>query len=204
MEPADILSDRLSETNEIVGDNMAVPDFQTLMLPLLKLASDGQQHNQSEAVEWLAQEFQLSDEDRAQVLRSGQTRLYNRVGWTTTYLKKAGLLQAVAPGRFQILDRGREVLASQPSAIDIAYLEKRFPEFSEFRKSRSRREVVDEEPPAIFDAARRTWSQRAEVSERIRENRTRPVEAALRCAVTREMVCPLICESMRAHDDGNG
>jgi restriction endonuclease Mrr len=76
---------------------MAVPDFQTLMLPLLKLASGGQQHTLAEAIERLAQEFQLSDDDRAQLLGSGQTRLYNRVGWTTTYLKKAGLLQAVAP-----------------------------------------------------------------------------------------------------------
>ena len=93
---------------------MAVPDFQTLMLPLLKLASDGQQHTLAETVERLAQEFQLSADDRTQVLRSGQTRLYNRVGWTTTYLKKAGLLQAVGPGRFQLTDRGRDVLASRP------------------------------------------------------------------------------------------
>jgi len=60
---------------------MAVPDFQTLMLPLLKLASGGERHTLAEAVEQLAQEFQLSDDDRTQVLGSGQTRLYNRVGW---------------------------------------------------------------------------------------------------------------------------
>ena len=100
---------------------MAVPDFQTLMLPLLKLAGDGQQHTLAEAVERLAQEFQLSDDDRAQLLQSGQTRLYNRVGWATTYLKKAGLLQAVGPGRFQLTDRGRDVLASRPAAIDVAF-----------------------------------------------------------------------------------
>ena len=148
---------------------MAVPDFQTLMLPLLKLASDGQHHNIAEAVERLAQEFQLSDDDRAQILRSGQTRLYNRVGWTTTYLKKAGLLQAVGPGRFQMTDRGRDVLASQPATVDVAFLESRFPEVSEFLKARSRREVADEEPPAIFNAADGTWNQRAGVEERVRE-----------------------------------
>jgi restriction system protein len=75
---------------------MAVPDFQTLMLPLLKLTSDGKRHTLAEAIEQLAQEFQLSDDDRDQLLGSGQTRLYNRVGWTTTYLKKAG----PAPGRW--------------------------------------------------------------------------------------------------------
>jgi hypothetical protein len=147
---------------------MAVPDFQTLMLPLLKLAGDGQRHTLAEAVEQLAQEFQLSDDDRSQLLSSGQTRLYNRVGWTTTYLKKAGLLQAVGPGRFQLTDRGRDVLASRPAAIDVAFLE-RFPEFSEFRGTPSRRELADEEPPAIFNAADGAWNQRAGVEERVRK-----------------------------------
>lgn len=148
---------------------MAVPDFQSLMLPLLKLAGDGQQHAFAEAVERLAQEFQLSDDDRTQLLRSGPTRLYNRVGWTTTYLKKAGLLLAVGPGRFQLTERGREVLASRPVAIDVAFLESRFPEMSEFRKARSRGEVADEEPPAIFNTADGTWNRRTGVEERVRE-----------------------------------
>ena len=148
---------------------MAVPDFQTLMLPLLKLASGGERHTLAEAVEQLAQEFRLSDDDRTQLLRSGQTRFYNRVCWTTTYLKKAGLLQAVGPGRFQMTDRGRDVLAGQPAGIDIAFLESRFPEFLEFRKGRSRHEAADEEPPAIFNAADGTWDQRAGVEERVRK-----------------------------------
>jgi restriction endonuclease Mrr len=147
---------------------MAVPDFQTLMLPLLKLTSDSQRHTLAGAIEHLAQELQLSDNDRTELLGSGQTRLYNRVGWTTTYLKKAGLLQAVGPGLFQLTDRGRDVLASRPAAIDVAFLESRFPEFSEFRKARSRREVADEEPPAIFNAADGTWNERAGVEERVR------------------------------------
>src|SRR5438132_407617 len=139
---------------------MAVPDFQTLMLPLLKLASDGQRHTLAEAVEQqLAREFHLSDEDRTQLLGSGQTRLYNRVGWTTTHLKKAGLLQAVGPGRFQLTERGHELLASRPGAIDVAFLESRFLEMSEFRKGRSTGEVAGEDPPAIFNAADGTWNQ---------------------------------------------
>ena len=107
---------------------MAVPDFQTLMLPLLKLASGSEQHTLGEAIELLAQEFRLSDDDRKQLLGSGQTRLYNRVGWATTHLKKAGPLRAVGPGNFQLTDRGREILASRPTAIDIRFLEARFPE----------------------------------------------------------------------------
>ena len=147
---------------------MTVPDFQTLMLPLLKLASDGQQHNLAEAIEQLAQEFQLSDDDRAQLLRSGQTRLYNRVGWTITYLKKAGLLQAVGPGRFQLTEPGRDVLASRPAAIDVAFLESRFPEMSEFRKGHLRGEL-GEETSAIFNTTDGIWNQRAGVEERVRE-----------------------------------
>ena len=145
---------------------MAVPDFQTLMLPLLKLASDGQQHALSEAVEQMAKEFQLSHDDQAELLPSGQSRLYNRIGWATTYLKKAGLLQSVAPGRFELTDRGREVLASQPTTINVAFLESRFPEMLEFRKARSKGEVADEEPS--FNTADGTWNQRAGVEERIR------------------------------------
>jgi hypothetical protein len=163
---------------------MAVPDFQTLMLPLLKLANDGQQHTHAAAVERLAQEFQLSDGDRSQLLRSGQTRLYNRVGWTTTYLKKAGLLQAAGPGLFQLTDRGREVLATRPAGIDVAFLE-RFPEFLEFRKTGARSEVADEESPAIFDAAASGWQQRPGVEERVRKmlERAIPNEATRREAL---------------------
>ena len=79
---------------------MAVPDFQALMLPLLRFTSDGQQHTYAEAVEQLALELQLSEDERTEEIRSGGTRLRNRIGWTATYLRKAGLLQAVGPGRF--------------------------------------------------------------------------------------------------------
>src|SRR5580765_6034121 len=141
---------------------MAVPDFQTLMLPLLKLASDGLQHTLAEVVEQFAQEFRLSEEDRNQTLPSGgQTRLYNRVGWTTTYLKKAGLLQAVGPGRFELTDRGRDVLATRPAAIDVAFLESRFPEMSDFRKGHLRGELGGEETSATFNTTDGTWNQRA-------------------------------------------
>ena len=73
----------------------------------------------AEAVEQMAKEFQLSHEDQAELLLSGQSRFYNRIGWATTYLKKAGLLQRVAPGRFELTDRGQEVLASRPATITL-------------------------------------------------------------------------------------
>src|SRR6187431_131176 len=131
---------------------MAIPDFQTLMLPLLELAGDGQQHTSVETVESLAQRFQLSADDRAQLLQNGQPRFNNRVGWATTYLKKAGLLQSVGRGLFQLSDRGREVLASDPHAIDVAFLESHFPEVAEFRKARPKTDIEGEDAPAEFKA----------------------------------------------------
>src|SRR5262245_50217613 len=148
---------------------MAVPDFQSFMLPLLKLTADAEEHSLTEAVERLAQEFQLTDEDRNQVLRSGKTRLYNRVQWTTTYLRKSGLLHGVGKGRFRITDRGREVLACKPTAIDVAFLESRFEEMQEFRAARATSGGEDEDPPATYDRAAGAWSFREGVEERIRE-----------------------------------
>jgi Mrr N-terminal domain len=145
---------------------MAVPDFQTLMLPLLKLASDGQQHSLSEAVEQMAKEFQLSHEDQTELIPSGQQRLYNRIGWARTYLKKAGLLQSVAPGRFKVTDRGQDVLASQPTTLNVAFLESKFAEMLAFRKARSKIEVTDEEPS--LNTADGTWNQRASFEDWIR------------------------------------
>ena len=138
----------------------------------------------AEAVERLAKVSALRH-DRAQLLKSGQTRLYNRVCWATTNLKKAGLLQAVGLGRFQLTDRGRDVLAKPPAAIDIAVLESRFPEMLEFRKARSSGELAGEEPPATFNTADGTWNQRAGVEERVRETMelSIPNEAIRRAAL---------------------
>jgi restriction system protein len=72
---------------------MSIPDFQTIMLPLLELADNGKEHKLSEAISYLAAHFNLSDTERRELLPSGkQARFDNRVGWACTYLKKAGLL----------------------------------------------------------------------------------------------------------------
>jgi len=118
---------------------MAVPDFQSLMLPLLMLLGDGREHRFADAVEALADEFGLSQEERAEMLPSGRDRLIrNRVGWARTYLGKAGLLRAARRGFLQITDRGREVLATNPGRVDMRFLE-RFPEFLQFRELRHER-----------------------------------------------------------------
>jgi restriction system protein len=111
---------------------MSVPSFQTWFLPLLRRLEDGQIHGMTDLFQQLADDLGLSTEDRAEVLSSGkQTTYQNRIGWARTYLKKAGLLQSPSRGAVQITDRGRQVLAEQPAALNVTYLRK-FPEFVEF------------------------------------------------------------------------
>lgn len=106
------------------------------MLPLLRFAGDGREHQLKDAVSVMADEFSLSDEERNEFLPSGQQRVFtNRVGWARTYMKKAGLLSSARRGYFQITDRGRAVLKEKPNEINQKYLE-RFPEFIEFKSIR--------------------------------------------------------------------
>lgn len=112
---------------------MTIPDYQSCMLPLLSYASDRNEHQLKDAVQQLAKEFELSSEELAEFLPSGQQPVFNnRIGWARTYLKKAGLLISPRRGCFQITDRGISVLRERLSAINVKYLE-RFPEFLEFK-----------------------------------------------------------------------
>jgi restriction system protein len=115
---------------------MPIPDFQTLMLPLLQLASDDKEHIIRDAHERLAVEFNLSEEEKAHLLPSGRQRtFYNRISWAKIYLQQAGLLSSPRRACFQITERGREVLANKPDRITIKFLET-FPEFVESRSSK--------------------------------------------------------------------
>jgi len=117
---------------------MTIPDFQTVMLPLLQLASDGKEHILREAGERLAIEFNLSEEEKSQLLPSGrQPIFYNRVSWAKVYLQQAGLLLSPRRGCFQISEKGQQVLANKPERINIKFLET-FPEFVESRSSSKR------------------------------------------------------------------
>lgn len=69
--------------------SMAVPDYQSLMLPLLKYAGACKSEiTTNEAVEVLAQELNLTEEDLREMLPSGvQSTFSNRVGWAATYMR---------------------------------------------------------------------------------------------------------------------
>ncbi len=116
---------------------MAIPDFQSIMLPFLEFARDGEEHAISDTRGPLAERLGVTEEERRELLPSGQqARFANRVAWAKVYLERAGLLAKTRRGHFKISDRGRTVLADPPSRIDVPYL-KRFPEFDAFRATQT-------------------------------------------------------------------
>lgn len=128
---------------------MAIPDYQSIMLPFLQHTADGEIHTARDLKETLAEHFELTDDERGHLLPSGQqTTFQNRVAWAKTYLQQAALLQSVRRGYFTITDRGREVLASSVTRIDNAYL-RRFPEFKAFR-SRNTSEGDDDSAVGVI------------------------------------------------------
>lgn len=116
---------------------MPIPDYQTIMLPLLQQLADGRQHVLRDLVEILGRQFSLTEQEMNEMLSSGQdTRFRNRVGWARTYMKKAGLVYYPQRGVVVITERGLDVLKHNPDRIDNNLL-KQFPEFLEFLQSRS-------------------------------------------------------------------
>ena len=113
-----------------------IPDFQTVMRPLLEAVSDGQPCPLAEVRQRVADAFGLNDAERRELLPSGrQTVINNRTGWARTYLNKAGLLVIPERGMVQITDRGRDALVNGPDRITVRWL-KQFPEFEQFHTHR--------------------------------------------------------------------
>ena len=110
---------------------MSIPDHQALMLPLLKRAAL-RQVRVLEAERQIGDEFELTPEERARLLPNGKERvLHNHAHWAKFYLMKAGLVIVPSRGTFVATDAGRELLAHNPSRIDIELLRK-YPTFEEF------------------------------------------------------------------------
>lgn len=121
---------------------MAIPDFQSVMLPLMNYISDGQEHNVRETIEYLAKEFNLSEEELTELLPSGSQAIFeNRVRWAKTHLSKAGLLSSPRRSIFLISERGKKVLQTKPKLINMALL-RQFPEYIEFTKSDKKKDIV--------------------------------------------------------------
>jgi len=127
---------------------MPIPDFQSIMLPVLRFCGDGKEHTNKDAVECLASEFRLTPEERIEHLPSGRQRVFdNRVAWARAYLKMALLIENTRRGVFRITERGRQVLTESPLKLNLAYL-RRFPEFADNRLSQQQKSGVGREDDA--------------------------------------------------------
>jgi restriction system protein len=111
---------------------MAVPDFQSIMLPLLQALADGQQQRTRDVMPKLASRFHLSEQDLQQLLPSGTQRVFeNRVYWASSYLRHAGLIESPHRGVVRITDVGRKLLANPPERLSVGYLTQ-LPSFQPF------------------------------------------------------------------------
>ena len=112
---------------------MAIPDFQTVMRPLLEEYSDGAERPVAEVRQRLATRFHLTPDELAETIPSGRAKTWlNRVGWATSYLYNVGALERTRRSVYRITSRGQELLAQHPDRIDLQALD-RFPELREFR-----------------------------------------------------------------------
>ncbi len=151
---------------------MTIPDYQTLMRPVLASLADGQIHRSRDVIEAMADEFALTAEERAAKVPSGQRRIDNRAGWAMSYLSQAGLIERPGRGLVRISDEGRAALDKHPQRIDTKALEV-YPAYLEFRDRKRGRSSDDgdsaEKSPATDDDSS-TPNDLAERAERI--NRT--------------------------------
>jgi len=126
-----------------------IPDFQSIMLPLLKNLSDGREYQLRDIINIISDQFNLSQTERLEVLPSGnQPIIDNRVGWARTYLKKAKLLDNPRRGIIKISDEGKRLLTANPTKIDVRFL-KTLPGFKEWHESFS---TKDEATPLVEKA----------------------------------------------------
>ncbi len=135
---------------------MAIPGYQSLMLPLLELASSGE-ITITDAVQRLISRFKLTPEEASQRLQSGQAVIYNRTGWAKTELVKAGLIEQPKRGSFQITEKGKQLLLRKPNAITRAFLLEHYPEFREYiaasQQRRNATEIGEVVPAEVAAAA---------------------------------------------------
>lgn len=124
---------------------MPIPDYQSLMLPLLQIASKGE-IKISQAVDDLANQLGLTEEEQIELLPSGKQALFsNRVHWAKTYLNKASLIELTKRGHFKITQRGQDVLKSKPTRIDNKFLSQ-YEEFCQFKEKTNpekNKEILD-------------------------------------------------------------
>ncbi|ARM88125.1 restriction endonuclease protein Mrr 2 [Rhizobium sp. CIAT894] len=159
---------------------MAIPDYQSLMLPVLQVAAKAETSVPFAETE-IATKFELSNAEREQMLPSGKQRvLHNRVHWAKFYLTKAGLLESPKRGRFTITPAGQRVLANPPATLDTKFL-LTIPSFRDFYRAGEESQVVatpadvnpqSATPEEVVEAAYKAvhTALKADLLERILQN----------------------------------
>lgn len=155
---------------------MTIPDFQTIMRPILSLLADGQTWRTRDVIGSLADQYALTEDERALLLPSGTQRTFdNRVSWALTHMSQAGLVERPKRAHVQIAASGREALSRYPERIDMRVLNE-FPTYIEFRaRTRKRNESVDLEEVSVvresIDADNSDVSPQDLVGRAVAENR---------------------------------
>jgi restriction system protein len=117
---------------------MAIPDFQSIMLPVLESLADEQVHERREIIDSAANKFEITEEEMEKKYENGRHRVFgSRVSWSLQYLKQAGLIQSPDRAKYQITERGISVLKEKPQRITAKYL-KKFPEFAGYHQGKGK------------------------------------------------------------------
>ena len=137
---------------DVSQKNMPIPDFQSLMRPLLQFAADGNAHSIRNGLDHLANEFSLSNEERKELLPSGRQEVFtNRVAWAKAHLRMAGLIEAPSRGVFRITERGQQILREHPDRVDLRILRQQ-PGYLDARDSKKgkngKKEIQDDSAEA--------------------------------------------------------
>jgi restriction system protein len=120
---------------------VAIPDFQTMMRPVLVSLDGDEPRSTSQIRDEIATALNISDEDRLVMLPSGKQKLFtNRVAWAITHMAQAGLLTRPDRGRYLLSERGKKVLQEHPHRVDLHVLQQ-FPEYQDFRSRKSEKQV---------------------------------------------------------------
>lgn len=126
---------------------MPIPDFQTVMLPLLELAAKGGARPLAEYRQALGEHFGLTEKEREELLPSGRQPVFNnRVAWASVYLQRAGLLSRPKRGYYEITEEGKTTVQAKPPKIDIKFLQQ-YPAFNEFHQAKGKQQQTDASEP---------------------------------------------------------
>jgi restriction system protein len=121
-----------------------IPDYQSIMLPLLKFINDGQAHNTQDLINHLSKVFNLTEEELNEFVPSGQQKIFaNRVSWAKSHLKMSGTIESVTKGNIRITDKGKQILSQNPPQINIKHLMSVFPDYEERVRSVRTRKKED-------------------------------------------------------------